>query len=207
MTFSSVYEMFDPLTTVRKQRFWDFFDGDDLRSWWTTNNIQGTPTFQMADVVDEGFEIITGATANDGGQILFNNIRQYSNTASMMISVIRALSNASQSAEVGLRQVISGLNFALVGQKTDSSTTDYIIDTSDATTRTQTVATFALDTVFHVHQLELTSANAKYSIDGGLEVTKTTNLPTLKLQPVYFVQTLTTVAKTGRIRYLEVFNT
>ena len=49
MTFSSVYEMFDPLTTVRKQHFWDWFSGDDLRSTWNKNDISGTNVFAMED--------------------------------------------------------------------------------------------------------------------------------------------------------------
>jgi hypothetical protein len=35
MTFDSVYEMTNPLTTVRKQHFWDWFSGDSLNARWT----------------------------------------------------------------------------------------------------------------------------------------------------------------------------
>ena len=32
MVFDSVYEMFNPLTDVRKQHFWDWFSGKSIDS-------------------------------------------------------------------------------------------------------------------------------------------------------------------------------
>ena len=37
MAFPSVYEMFTPLTTVRKQHFWEYFSGSTLNSRWSLN--------------------------------------------------------------------------------------------------------------------------------------------------------------------------
>ena len=63
MVFPSVYEMFAPLTTVRKQHFWDYFSGATLNSRWTERNgLSGDGTVStsyavMADEVNGGVKI------------------------------------------------------------------------------------------------------------------------------------------------------
>ena len=42
MTFSSVYEMTNPLTTVRKQHFWEYFSGSKLQEIANTSGFAGT---------------------------------------------------------------------------------------------------------------------------------------------------------------------
>ena len=209
MTFSSVYEILTPLTTVRKTKFWDWFDGDDLRSWWTKRDRAGTGTFAMADAVGEGFSIQSGAVANDISQIDFNDIRHYSNTVSIVQAIIRALSTASQFAVVGFVNPATAvnINFSEVGTNTGQDATNFSITTADATTVSATGSDLALDTIFRLHKIEMTSTSNIYSIDGVIKVTKITNLPTNKLQPFFMVVTSVSSAKEGRIRYLEAYNT
>ena len=62
------------------------------------------------------------------------------------------------------------------------------------------------NTSFHTMNLESFSTKTTLTIDGTLEATNTSNTPTAKLQPEFFQRTLSTGARKGRIRYLEVYN-
>ena len=73
MAFPSVYEMTNPLTTVRKQSFWDYFSGATVqtpRTWKTT--LVGSATISIADEVNGGVKLSTTganqkATMSTGG--------------------------------------------------------------------------------------------------------------------------------------------
>ncbi len=208
MTFTSVYEMFDPLTTVRKQRFWDFLSGDSLRSWWTSTDIAGTGTFAMVDVVDEGFSISSGATTNNESQINFNNRRQYDFDPSELICVFRAVAITSNVSYCGLSGNIltyNGVEKALAIM--DSTGTNFALSTADASTSSKTEGSVAIDSVFRSYKITTGSANIKLTTAGILDVTKTTNRPTTKMQPVVGVKTVTSASKEIRTKYLEVYNT
>ena len=45
------------------------------------------------------------------------------------------------------------------------------------------------------------------TIDGSLQVTKSTNLPTAKLEPVFGNWNIASGAKVGHITYMECYNT
>ena len=73
MTFDSVYQMFNPLTDVRNQHFWDWFSGSSLDSRWTYNNVDSsTDSSAMSDTVDGGYELITGTPNGARCAINFN---------------------------------------------------------------------------------------------------------------------------------------
>jgi len=59
----SLYSKLNHPTQVAKQRVVERFDGDTLDERWTTEDTDGTNTFAMADVIDEGFEITTGGSS------------------------------------------------------------------------------------------------------------------------------------------------
>jgi hypothetical protein len=106
MTFDSVYEMTNPLTTVRKQHFWDYFSGSTLNSRWTTSNIVGTGTFGMADEVDGGFSIKAGATTGNASGIEFNDIRQYAHDGSVNIAVWKRVADTATDVYTGFSSVL-----------------------------------------------------------------------------------------------------
>lgn len=207
MTFSSVYQILTPLKTVRKQKFWDWFDGDNIRSWWSETVFGGGGTVSMADAVDEGLKIVSNTADQDGKQIDFNDIRHYSETASILIGVIRLLLTTSQDIMVAFRSVKTGTDITFTGCDTIFDNVKFILRTGDGTTTSFSSTAINLDTIFRNHKTECGSANIKYTLDGILEITKTTNRPTAKLQPVFFAQTRTTTAREGHIRYLEAYNT
>jgi len=203
MTFASVYEILDPLTTVRKQRFWDWFDGDSLRNWWQEN---GTGSSAMVDAVDEGFRLTSGTASGNNRFINFNTIRHYSETGSISIAITRKLTTANSVEHVGFLDTVSFLHFAYVINDSLGET-NYTISTKDGTTQTNTEGTIAHDLIFHLKQIENTSTSNIMSIDGVLDVTKITNRPAARLQPVFRTLTRTTAAREARIRYFEAFNT
>ena len=89
MTFSSVYEMTNPLTTVRKQNMWDWFSGDSLNARWTTT--VGGASIIMNDLVDGGLKLYTTSEGtNSNFTMNFNNKRQYDDNASVCIFTVNA---------------------------------------------------------------------------------------------------------------------
>jgi len=181
MTKDSVYEILDPLTTLRKTRFWDWFDGNDLRSWWTKTNDQGINTFQMTDVIDGGFEIVTATTTNDRGTIDQGNINHYSNTAAIFISVFQSLETTLLRHRIGFSQDEAQTEIAVVDMDTATSSNIQFL-ASDAGGSSRTSSGDAIDANFHSFKLELVSASsATLDIDGVFKLTHTSNLPDVAL--------------------------
>ena len=89
MAFPSVYEMFAPLTTVRKQHFWDYFSGATLNSRWTVDNHSFGGTATMQDEVDGGVRITGGTGTNHSCEINFNDIRPFAHDGSVFIGVCK----------------------------------------------------------------------------------------------------------------------
>lgn len=203
----SVYELFNKLTTIAKQHVWEWFSGSVLHNKWTTNNVQGTNTFQMADVINGGFEIITGTTSGDHGSITFNDKRQYAFDASIIIFVMQQITAASYRCQAGFsdsNNLISG-DSAYIDNNTDF--TNYRLLTFRLGGGTATNTDIVQDLLVHSFKVETKVSSVEGSMDGVLKATNTTNLPAVKMQPAFEEKTLTTAAKTGRIRYLEARNT
>ena len=205
---ASLYEHLFPLTTIMKQRIVERFDGDALDERWQTRDIIGTATFAMVDAIDEGFEIITSAGIDHNSQIDFNNIRQYSNIASVIIIVGRRVTATDTDYTIGFYDDAPDASTTSRSRMRDfSGSTFKGLNTHDGTTDSQTNSSVAVDTIFRTYKIEMRSADNRLFIDGILEVTKTTNLPTQKLQPQFHMQSKAVATSTGRIRYLEAFNT
>ena len=206
----SVYELFNKLTTVAKAHFWDWFDGSILNNRWTVTQIQTTGTATIEDTIDGGVVIeITGAFNSDRTSINFNDKRQYEETACVLIGVVkRQTTNTLYSLALSddPDPAVGANNFAETVD--DTASTFKYLATKDGTTRTQTNSSIAIDTTFHSNKIECSSADVKLTIDGVLEVTKTTNRPSVPLQPVFTAQSRSAAAghKTN-IRYMEVLNT
>ena len=92
MTFDSVYEMFTPLVTERKQHFWDFFHGDSVRNYWLIDNVVGTGSIGMQDTVREGATLKSGSTNGNASDIDFGDTvgpKNYDWDGSVFITVAR----------------------------------------------------------------------------------------------------------------------
>ena len=219
--FDSMYESFNPLTTVNKQHFVEWFSGsgvtsgDDITpdSIWTFDDVAGVNTGEMFDGVDEGYRITTDTNTNDRGSITFydgtNNHRQYEPTGYEVIGVMKRedhidaitisglcetsdyATGTAHSVECEMREVLN--NFVAIASSNGSIT--------------RTASDIALDGNWVGYKLTGSSTNNKLTVNGVLKVTKTTNRPTNKCHPIFEVQTGSARASYGAIRYMECYNT
>jgi hypothetical protein len=202
---NSVYELMHPLTIERKTRFWDWFDGDDLRNWWNFTDVAGTGSGAMVDSVDEGYGVTSGASDNNNSEIDFNNIEHYDFNNSIVQFIARTTLSTS-------RFLISGLmtdktvQTHLAGFQDDSDRTFSVLNTGNGS-ETLVDTTLGHDTNFHIIKIDIFPTFVKLYIDGALEATSTSNLPDQAMQPYFRMGTRTTAARTGHIRYLEAYNT
>jgi len=211
MAFPSVYEMTNPLTTVRKQHFWEYFSGATLNSRWTQTNVTGTGTFAMSDEVNGGFKI----TAPSGGgnptiAISFHGsspVRQYAPDGSVYIVVAKASSTTSAIFKMGLKNVGNSDNFNLDSASVFNNHTNYSLRTGDGSNNTEADGSVPKDASWHIHKLVLGSSGVDLLIDGVQQVTNTTNLPDTDLLPQAQIVSTNSDAKSLSIRYMECYNT
>ncbi len=208
MVEESLYEQLFALTTIMKQRVVDNFDGDSLNERWRVRNITGVGSATMVDAVDEGLQVVTGGGISDQTAIDFNDIRHYSNIASVMLMIAKRTSTiVNTNHEVGLAEDAS--SGSLSGAWFLDSTTQTFKrgHTGDGTTGSELDTSIAIDTLFKSYKVECRSADVLFSISDVLEITKTTNLPVGKMQPyMKSLANTNTGARLTNIRYLEVFN-
>jgi len=207
MTFNSVYEITNNLSTVAGQHMIEHFTGSSLDDRWTETEVNPAATFAMNDSVDGGFRITADGGANNEGMINFNNKRQYSPTDCAVIWVEKDVQNTSYTGYCGLANGITGVDsdfpeIALLYNW--SANTNMGLRTGDASTKSTTESSVALDTDWHCHKIVLTSTDVQQTIDGVLQTVKTSNRPTAILQPVAGVFGN---GKSIDVRYCEAYNT
>jgi len=205
--FDSLYESFNPLNVIATQHFVEWFSGDALDSIWTQGDAGGVGTFQMEDSIDGGFSIQSGATAADFSFIGFNNIKHYDADNSILIAVFKDYNIAVGNERVGLNNLDSeeGLGTHSSYMEAIQSVANYRLSTINVSF-TQVAGSVLRDTNFHSLKIQNTASDCKMIIDGVLDVTNTTTLPTDPLQPRIGSRADNGAGKVG-IRYLEVFNT
>ena len=182
----------------------------NMNSRWTTNDITHTGTFAMVDEADEGFSILS-STSGARSAIGFNNLaRQYAPRASVAIFDLKRMTDASHDSYAGFKFDDTNstfLNTAVVSQA--SYATNIGLYTGDGSTATNLEGTTPRDTAWHNYKIENGTDDIKLSIDGVVDVTKTTNRPetSTKLQPFVLNSTNTSASKETRIKYMECYNT
>jgi hypothetical protein len=200
--FASMRESFDPLTAEFKQHFIDWFSGATLDSIWNFS-FAGTASVAMTDAINEG---LTVTASNGTGEINFNLIRPFEFNSSVFHATWRPVSTTNQNIITGFSDSITFAavpNTFNVGHSTSIFVNNWNIQTGDGTSNTNVSSSNTVNFVFNNWKLELLSASAEASVNGVLDSTVATNLPIFRLQPVFFANG---VGKSGRIRYIEVFN-
>lgn len=209
--YASMYESRSELTVIQKQHFVEWFSGSVLDSIWTEHSITGSGIFAMSDTIDGGFTVGVDNNNNQISWIAFNDKRQYEPTGSVFIAVVkRAGAVDTNEYRTGLRNfATTSSSFESAYAKNQKVAANISLVTGDASADTETASTVAVSTNYNSIKLELGSSNVKETIDGVLEVTKTTNRPTAKLQPFFGMLNggTETVTSTGHIRYMECYNT
>jgi len=207
-TSASLYEQLFALSTVMKQRFVENFSGDTLNERWTTRILRTAATFAMNDVVDGGFRITVGAGATNEGSIDFNGIHQFSNTGAVMITVAQHSSGSGVTIPCGwcndeVIVIDTGRTDFANFESQGATWRNFTADASTASATSGSISDTA--STWFVFKSELGASDHKTTIDGVLDITKTTNLPTVKLQPQLAVGNVANM--TLDLRYCEAYNT
>jgi hypothetical protein len=206
MVFPSVYEMFvEDLTTVRKQHFWEYFSGATLNSRWTTTSVVSGA---MSDSVDGGYSFASGTGTWDTGAINFNQKRTFSPTTAVAITVAKRTGNG---------YMINGFNDSnnTWGNSSNEAAISNLYSATylagfnaDGTTQSQGNLTQAVDTDFHTQKVECGTTATNYSIDNVLGLTRGTNKPIAKMQPIVSAMHYNSgSAPTAHVNYMECYNT
>jgi len=211
MTFPSVYEVTDVLCTVRKTRMWCWFDGDTLHPRWTTQCDVSTPTFQMVDAIDEGFEILTNLNG-ERGIINFCGIRHYCDDSAVMIAVTRRVTTDTQTA-IGFNEGCSlftgNCAYAIATDDTGEAGCNKILATANTAASCQgsTATCTPRDTCWTTYKICIVDACCvTLAVNGTVEATRTTFLPDVRMQPAFQGRSRAAGTKNSRIRYMEAYN-
>ena len=209
--FESMYESFNPLTTVNKQHFVEWFSGSALDSIWTKTDVVGTGTFAMDDAVDGGFKITTGATIGNSSAIGFNGKNQYAHDGSVIIFVSKRTEDVDNNMYCGMGDEPTTAPADTLSDYTmmehREAYTNIQHKTSNNSSATRTAGSVARSTSWINTKIELNGSNSIMYIDGVYDATITTNLPSTNISPVFNQQTVGSVAVSGSLRYCEVYNT
>ena len=207
--YNSFYELLHGAESIpHTAHLVENFSGDDLDIRWTETDIQGTNTFATNDNIDGGLIGTTGSGNNDRERIDFNGIRQYEYDNATMICSIRR-DTASGVPQCGFGQ--DGVDAIATNTTTHRAnvrdvTTFKRLETCDGSVFSPTDSVIDGDLNFTSYKLEMNTSNIQMFITGTLEVTKTANLPSVRLQPFFQVSTGTTASNTCSIRYMECYN-
>jgi len=205
MTFGSVYEMFNPLTDVRKQHFWEWFSGTSIDSRWTRTFSTGTAG--MSDSVNGGYLMSGSAGQNEG--LWFNDINEFAHNGSVMIFVEYGTVSTRVKCIGGLsddsNSTLSSINKASIHHDTGVSCEAQTANGSSAGSTTMTGSDLA-DGSLGVYKIETKSSTVEFSDLGVLKATRDATLPTSKMEPVFIMSSVTGTNSMG-ITYCEAYNT
>ena len=202
-----------------KQHIVEWFSGKQLPSYWI-NTLSGSASHGMSDEIDGGFKTTCPNTTHGGIELNFNatnNIagakRQYDLSSSTVIGVVKKTDLPTTGwLAVGCTDNINlGTDAANnYSCKYHQSVSAYVQGRSgDGTNTTDISSTLTMDTNFHAYKSESLGAKILYTMDGSLEITKSSNMPTGKGNPSMRVgmNTAHSGGSTAQIRYLEAYNT
>ena len=210
MTFNSVYEITNNLSTVAGQHMIEYFTGNSLDSKrWDTTLVNGG-TVAMSDAVNGGVIISTNtASGTSSAYIDFADVKQFGATSSMIWTAIHSHSANGES--------YTGLTAGSSGGSADDQITSYVntgwkssnfdLYTYGGGAGTWTDGTIAGLTSNHTQKLELTGTAGNSYVDGVLNVTSTTTLPDANMQPFFGLNSSDTTNKTINVTYCEAWNT
>jgi len=209
----SLLDILEPSrATIPKTHFVEWFSGDVLDSIWDQNTIFGAPVFSMVDAIGGGFSISHGAVDPTQGAIGTNTERHFNSRKCKMESVQRRVS-ANGRTEVGFSNRTDGdfantPDEAMTVQESNALTFKRLITITTVNTTAVNTSIASNTNFFHSSQ-ELLSASAELRINGILEATSTTFLPTVAAILYAGFKQISVGANVGesRITYMEAYNT
>jgi len=198
MTFGSVYEITNPLSTVAEQRFVEWFSGTgvDSKRWSLEERTGNTTGSGMHDGLNGGY-LLVGSVAGTTQQALltFDDTKQYHGSGtdgSTIIWVCRLVSPMPNSANVATQGAWGMMgthpSYWLNGIKINVPTGDasyigfYTMNhATEAGTNTDMPVGLAMSS--RTYQLEQNNANANCYIDGQIKATRTSGMSIYDMQP------------------------
>ena len=204
---SSVSELITLFGAERKQKFWDYFDGTSLKSWWREHDIASGGIFAMVDASDEGFSITTPTSGSARNEIDFNNIRQFSQTASAFIAEIRRVTDGTADAQANVGLMNTSLNQNDFYRFSETKGNSFVRMVARRSSSTNTDMTTVISTNWLLCYAKISSTFLKGYTNGDFGGIVTVNLSNTRLQPGFMSTNQTTsVAAESRIRYYEAWN-
>lgn len=188
-----------------KQRVVDNFDGDDLNERWSKGATTGSHDGFMQDGKDKGYFIkSTDSLAGALALINFNSKRQYNHAGCVCIATVQP--HADSTCVVGFDNIAFANSLRAQG-RTSTFTNWFIRSDDGGGMSSDTEGSVVFDTTKRNFKVELLVASGVMTIDGVLDVTHTTDLPTAKQQPEIAGGADTTGTDRGmNILYFEAFN-
>jgi len=201
MTFGSVYEITNPLSTVAKQHFVEWFTGKELpttRRWALTNNGGNNTGSSTHDGVDGGYLLVgTGSGSTQQSLLSFNDKKLFSHTGSAIIWVAKLSlpmpasldgTNSITASQGGWGMCGTMPSYWLNGIKINVPTTaTSVINFGTMNNSTETYTATDLPVIvaadYKTYKLEQKSSSAICHIDGELKSTRTSGLSTTAMQP------------------------
>ena len=207
----SIYDQLNASGTVAKQRMVEDFSGDSLdTNRWHTQQIVATCTFAPADSVDGGLLLSTDAgSGSPSAYLSFNDVCQYNPLGFRFISTCKKGADNNVGIKAGIGSDDSSATPAHNSLMTAGSLVSHrALATKDGSTGTETNSDVAVSSTEFVYDIVGNGSSNILSLDGVTKVTKTTNLPTAKCQPLLYIQSRSTSAvKTWNCKYMECYNT
>ena len=205
---TTLYELTNSWEKPARMRFVDNFSGNALdTNIWTYATITGSPTSAMADSVDGGYQI-TGVANNNAAQLTFGGVNQFTNTSVFIMVAKKDQSDAMING--GLRST-SGSTLhppSSVAHVYNGAYTNITLVTGDASSASVADGGTAHDQAWHHYKIEMNGGlPTTMALDGVLEVTKSTNIPTANYsyQPAMCFQQRSATNANGNFSYCEVY--
>ena len=207
--YPSMYESFNTLKTVNKQHFVEWFSGSALDSIWTLSNINGGTTGAMDDSVDGGYKISFSTQSSAWGGLTMSNIRQYAHNGSVAIGVVKkTFGTGAGGGHFGLSGTLDTSQGQTAACQFDSGQDANFALRTEAASGSSTPSSMVLDENWHSTEIHVQSSSVDLTIDGTVEVTRSTTLPTTSMQPIYYgIKRSTDAGDYISIRYCEAYNT
>jgi hypothetical protein len=209
MTYTPLYELLNG-SSIANQRVVELFTGDSLNERWRQQDISGTGTFAMVGHgAGGGLSITTGAVAGARSEIDFNNIRQYDPAGCAFSAIVERITDGGANFDLNQTGFVStdaNANNKVV-MLNGNNITFIRMATNNAGSSTAVDSTVVDDTVVHKYDVSITATLARGTLDGDMFGVSTTNIPTVKLQPVFMQSnSSSTSASEAIIKYYEAYN-
>ena len=206
----SIYDQLNAKGTIAKQRMVEDFSGWQLDpERWAIVKITGTSgAAAMNDTNDGGVKVSTGT--NDEAILAFDDIRQFDYTSCGFVSVSRTTCSniAHGQNRTGIKYDNDGTfnGGDLISMECGYNNQKISLFTASASGYERTTSSIDRDTNYHSYKGLISGGVATLTIDGVLECTTNTHLPTKRMQPFIYNASSAT-ASSAETTYLEVFNT